>query len=48
MRRCLRELRISGIKTTASFLDEVLSQPEFVEGSVDTKWVEREFLPRRS
>jgi acetyl-CoA carboxylase biotin carboxylase subunit len=48
MKRCLRELRISGIKTTASFLDEVLSQPEFVEGSVDTKWVEREFLPRRS
>ncbi len=47
MRRCLAELRVTGIKTTANFLDEVLAQPEFVDGSVDTKWVEREFLPRR-
>ncbi len=47
MRRCLAELRVTGIKTTASFQDEVLAQKEFVEGSVDTKWVEREFLPRR-
>ncbi|MDZ4849799.1 MAG: acetyl-CoA carboxylase biotin carboxylase subunit [Pirellulaceae bacterium] len=47
MRRCLAELRVSGIKTTASFQDEVLAQVEFVEGTVDTKWVEREFLPRR-
>jgi acetyl-CoA carboxylase biotin carboxylase subunit len=47
MRRCLAELRVTGIQVTASFLDEVLSQPEFVDGTVDTKWVEREFLPRR-
>jgi acetyl-CoA carboxylase biotin carboxylase subunit len=47
MRRCLAELRVTGIKTTASFQDEVLSQKEFIEGTVDTKWVEREFLPRR-
>ncbi len=47
MRRCLAELRVTGIKTTASFQDEVLAQKEFVEGTVDTKWVEREFLPRR-
>lgn len=47
MRRCLAELRVSGIKTTASFQDEVLAQPEFVAATVDTKWVEREFLPRR-
>ncbi len=37
MRRCLAELRVTGIKTTASFQDEVLSQPEFVNGTVDTK-----------
>ncbi len=47
MRRCLAELRVTGIKTTASFQSEVLAQPEFEEGRVDTKWVEREFLPRR-
>jgi acetyl-CoA carboxylase, biotin carboxylase subunit len=47
MQRCLRELRVTGIKTTAPFLNEVLSQPEFIEGRVDTKWIEREFLSRR-
>jgi len=47
MRRCLAELRVTGIKTTAGFQSEVLAQPEFADGTVDTKWVEREFLPRR-
>jgi acetyl-CoA carboxylase biotin carboxylase subunit len=47
MQRCLRELRVTGIKTTAPFLNEVLSQHEFIEGRVDTKWIEREFLSRR-
>jgi len=46
MLRSLSELRISGIKTTASFHRTVLKQPEFVAGTVDTKWVERELLPR--
>jgi acetyl-CoA carboxylase biotin carboxylase subunit len=46
MLRSLYELRITGIKTTASFHQIVLRQPEFVEGRVDTKWVERELLPR--
>jgi acetyl-CoA carboxylase biotin carboxylase subunit len=46
MIRSLDELRITGIKTTASFHRIVLRQPEFVEGTVDTKWVERELLPR--
>ncbi len=46
MLRALGELRIKGIKTTAGFHATVLKQPEFVEGSVDTKWVERELLPR--
>ena len=46
MQRALSELRISGIKTTASFHKTVLAQPEFVQGTVDTKWVERALLPR--
>jgi acetyl-CoA carboxylase biotin carboxylase subunit len=46
MLRALDELRISGIKTTADFHKTVLKQPEFVDGSVDTKWVERVLLPR--
>lgn len=46
MQRALSELRISGIKTTSSFHKAVLAQPEFVQGTVDTKWVERVLLPR--
>ncbi len=47
MQRALAELRITGIKTTADFHREILAQPEFANGSVDTKWVERDYLPRR-
>lgn len=46
MLRSLSELRITGIKTTAGFHATVLKQKEFSEGTVDTKWVERELLPR--
>ena len=48
MRRALAELRIEGIRTTADFQSEILDSAEFRSGSVDTKWVEREFLPARS
>ncbi len=46
MLRSLAELRITGIKTTAGFHATVLKQKEFLNGTVDTKWVERELLPR--
>jgi acetyl-CoA carboxylase, biotin carboxylase subunit len=46
MLRSLSELRITGIRTTARFHETVLRQPEFANGTVDTKWVERELLPR--
>jgi acetyl-CoA carboxylase biotin carboxylase subunit len=41
MIRCLDELRIKGIKTTAGFQKTVLLHQDFVESKVDTKWVER-------
>jgi acetyl-CoA carboxylase biotin carboxylase subunit len=41
MIRCLNELRIEGIKTTAAFQRAILQHSDFVEGKVDTKWVER-------
>ncbi len=44
MRRALKELGIEGIATTASFHDRVLQHPEFVAGTHDTKFVDREFL----
>jgi acetyl-CoA carboxylase biotin carboxylase subunit len=45
MQRALGELRIEGIKTTAPFHQRILSHATFVEGMVDTKFVERTLLP---
>jgi acetyl-CoA carboxylase biotin carboxylase subunit len=44
MKRALAELRIDGIKTTAPFHQRILTHTVFVEGRVDTKFVERELL----
>ena len=46
MLRALDELRIEGIATTASFHKKVLQHAEFVEGRVDTSFVERAFLSK--
>lgn len=44
MLRCLEELQVHGIATTAAFQMRVLREPTFVSGQADTKWVERELL----
>ena len=44
MARALDELRIEGIHTTAGFLKSVLLTDAFADGTIDTKWVEREML----
>ena len=44
MARALDELRVDGIHTTAGFLKDVLLTDEFASGTIDTKWVEREYL----
>ena len=41
MIRCLDEMRIEGIKTTVPFHRDVLTHSEFVEGWIDTGFVER-------
>jgi acetyl-CoA carboxylase biotin carboxylase subunit len=46
MRRALREYEVSGIKTTLPFFREVMEDIEFVEGKLDTAFIER-FLERR-
>jgi len=46
MLRALDELRIEGIKTTAPFHKQVLQHSDFVEGWVDTSFVERVFLAK--
>ena len=44
MARALDELRVKGIHTTAGFLKKVLLTDAFANGTIDTKWVEREML----
>jgi len=44
MIRALDELRIEGIKTTIPFHKKLLAHATFVDGMVDTKFVERELL----
>ncbi len=41
MRRALAELHVEGIETTASLQSEILSHAAFVEGQVDTTFIER-------
>jgi acetyl-CoA carboxylase biotin carboxylase subunit len=44
MLRCLDELNVQGIDTTAQMHSEILQHSDFVEGSIDTTWVERTFF----
>jgi acetyl-CoA carboxylase biotin carboxylase subunit len=41
MLRALEELKVEGVATTAAFQAAVLRTPEFRDGTIDTKWVER-------
>ena len=43
MQRCLREFTIQPLKTTLPFLRRVLAHPDFLDGTVDTGFVERTF-----
>ncbi|OPX81512.1 MAG: Pyruvate carboxylase subunit A [Methanosaeta sp. PtaB.Bin087] len=50
MRRALDEFRIGPIKTTIPIHQQILAQPDFVRGNVDTSFIERTFAgpPRAS
>ncbi len=39
MRRALREYEIGGIKTTLPFFREVMNDPEFIDGNLDTGFI---------
>jgi acetyl-CoA carboxylase biotin carboxylase subunit len=41
MSRALQELRVEGIKTTVPFHLQILRESTFVDGWIDTKFVER-------
>lgn len=46
MRRALREYVVSGIRTTLPFFREVLDDPEFISGEIDTGFIDRFFRRR--
>jgi acetyl-CoA carboxylase biotin carboxylase subunit len=48
MRRALREFKVEGIKTTIPILQTIFDTPEFVEGRVDTTFIERRLMPPKS
>lgn len=48
MLRALEELRVKGVATTAPFHRELMQHEKFAAGEIDTKFVEREFLPERA
>jgi acetyl-CoA carboxylase biotin carboxylase subunit len=45
MRRALAEYRISGIKTNISFQQEILNNPHFCSGNIDTQFVYKRMTP---
>ena len=47
MRRALDELVIEGIHTTIPLHRRIFRNPDFIEGRVDTTWVERVLMAGR-
>ena len=45
MRRALSEFEVEGIKTTIPLLREIFNNSAFIEGKVDTTFIERTLLP---
>jgi acetyl-CoA carboxylase biotin carboxylase subunit len=48
MRRALEELVIEGIQTTIPLHRRIFRHPDFIEGRVDTTWVERVLMPAKA
>jgi acetyl-CoA carboxylase biotin carboxylase subunit len=47
MRRALDELVVEGVQTTAALHRRFFRNKDFIDGRVDTTWVEREFMPAK-
>jgi acetyl-CoA carboxylase biotin carboxylase subunit len=45
MRRALREFVVDGIHTTIPILKRIFDTPEFIDGRVDTRFIERALMP---
>ena len=47
MRRCLREFVVEGIQTTIPVLKTIFDTPAFIDGKVDTTFIERVLMPQK-
>ncbi|MGL6096538.1 MAG: acetyl-CoA carboxylase biotin carboxylase subunit [Fimbriiglobus sp.] len=47
MQRALREFGVDGIRTTIPLHQDIMADPAFRAGTVDTTYIERELLPNR-
>ncbi len=47
MRRCLREFVVEGIQTTIPILKTIFDTPAFIDGKVDTTFIERVLMPSK-
>lgn len=45
MRRALAEFRVTGIKTNISFHQQILNNPHFCSGNIDTQFIHKRMLP---
>jgi acetyl-CoA carboxylase biotin carboxylase subunit len=45
MKRALAEFRVDGVRTTIPLHLEIFNHPAFVDGVVDTTFIERDFRP---
>jgi acetyl-CoA carboxylase, biotin carboxylase subunit len=48
MRRALREFVVDGIATTIPIHKEIMNTAEFINGTVDTKFIERRLMPGKA
>jgi acetyl-CoA carboxylase biotin carboxylase subunit len=46
MRRALDELVVEGVRTTIPLHRKIFRHSDFIEGHVDTTWVERVLIPQ--
>lgn len=44
MKRSLEELVIDGVDTNRDFLFEIIKNPNFIRGNIDTSFIEKEIL----
>lgn len=46
MHQALTELKIEGVKHNIDLQLAVLEHPDYIDGNIDTKWIEQKFLPQ--